>query len=142
MKTILLIITLFATALASYSQDRVHFNYDNYGNRTERNYVISVQKTRSFIGDEDNSGEETGIGETKKEIRIYPNPTKGHLQIETAGYTGKMGLRLYSNAGQLMQQLETGNPAASLDLSDAPQGTYILWVTFGKEREEYKIMKE
>ena len=142
MKQFVLFVLFMLPAVALYSQDRIHFSYDSYGNRTERNYVISVEKSRSVKSNEDVNGEESGIDETKREIRIYPNPTKGFLQIETLGYTGKTGLRLYSSSGQLLLQSESGDAVISLDLTEYPPGTYLLWLMFGKDREECKIIKE
>ena len=142
MKQFLLFILLMLPVVTLYSQERIHFSYDSYGNRTERKYVLSVEKTRSVIAGEEDGEGQTGMEEMKREISIYPNPTKGHLQIETSGCLGKTGLRLYSSSGQLLQQSETGDPAISLDLTEYPQGTYLLWLMFGKDREEYKIIKE
>lgn len=142
MKQLILFILFIFGTFTLYSQERIHFGYDSYGNRTERNYVISVEKTRSVKSNDGGNNPESGIGESKREVRVYPNPTKGFLQIETLGYTGKTGFRLYSSSGQLLQQSETGETVISLDLTEYPQGTSLLWVMFGKEREENKMLKE
>ena len=142
MKQLVLFTLSILIAVFTSAQDQIRFSYDSYGNRTERKYVLSVEKTRSVIAGEEDGEGQTGMEEMKREIRIYPNPTKGHLQIETSGCLGKTGLRLYSSSGQLLQQSETGDPAISLDLTEYPQGTYLLWLMFGKDREEYKIIKQ
>lgn len=60
-------------------------------------------------------------------LRLFPNPTKGLLSIESRPTTGSR-YQIHSIHGQLMKQGILVNKRQELDLSALPKGVYILSV--------------
>ncbi|MFL5764811.1 MAG: T9SS type A sorting domain-containing protein [Bacteroidia bacterium] len=67
-----------------------------------------------------------GISEaqTKPEIRIFPNPTSGQIEIEASGFYGKT-LRITNMLGEVVYVTKMEN-RVSLDLTSLPKGVYFL----------------
>lgn len=72
---------------------------------------------------------------SKKDSRIYPNPTNGPLTIKTDENTK---FEVYSQAGQLVKTIETQKGINETDISELPKGVY----TVKSSRESYKIIKK
>ncbi|BDS11450.1 T9SS type A sorting domain-containing protein [Aureispira anguillae] len=81
----------------------------------------------------------TKIGNTN--IHIYPNPTKGFLQIDL-GALENIRLQLLTINGQVVEALTTGGSITNLDLRELPTGVYLLKVIHQNETGVYKIIKE
>ena len=81
MKTILFLFFILINASSfAQSNQAIVMKYDANGNRTNKK-VITLTQTRSLSEPQDEEiFENEFIGE--KEIRVYPNPTKGQLQIK------------------------------------------------------------
>lgn len=60
-----------------------------------------------------------------KNVRLFPNPTKGVLNLEFNS-TGKVKLEVYDLLGKKMTDLSYQGLASSFDLSDLPNGLYII----------------
>ena len=58
-------------------------------------------------------------------IRLYPNPARGHLQLEGKGLTPHTRLQLYDPTGRMLYAKALGTHR-SLDLEELPSGNYIL----------------
>jgi|GEM_PF-980001 len=58
-------------------------------------------------------------------IHIYPNPTNGLLQIETA-ISGQKTVQLFNVQGQMVQQFKTSDANFSVDVTALPDGVYVL----------------
>jgi len=75
-------------------------------------------------------------------IRLYPNPTKGILHIET-GFDGNHHAEIINMAGTriLSRHFKTGN--MEMDLSSLPPSIYFISVTLpDKQVLRYKIVKQ
>lgn len=61
------------------------------------------------------------------DIRIYPNPVREKLMIETP--VGEQGLnfRLYDLGGQVVDQFQVPGGKTEINLEDRPAGVYLLW---------------
>ena len=123
----------------------VEFLYDASGNRITRQIVI---QTRSLPMEEDN-------GESKpdemfqdqvaeKTIRIYPNPTKGDLKVEISGYEERDSgtLMLFSMSGQLLMTADITAEINDLNLSNLPDGMYILRISLNGDDSVWRIIKD
>ncbi|WP_461632661.1 PKD domain-containing protein [Labilibaculum euxinus] len=80
----------------------------------------------------------------KKNISIYPNPTKGKLVIdlhENFNYSANIQVELFDSAGKLIlyKQLE---PTTSLDLTSYPAGLYFVHFINQNEAVSFKIVKQ
>jgi hypothetical protein len=82
------------------------------------------------------------IGE--RTIKVFPNPTRGALGIEIQGGDPKHEIRLmiYSGAGAVLYNQPATEGLNPIDMTQYPQGWYILRVVAGTEKREYKIVKE
>ena len=156
MKTIFLFFLMMWFVPVVWGQ-KVEYVYDAAGNRTQRK-VITLQKT-SKEDDEATStatvphylsdaiatapeGFDDMLGERK--IVIYPNPTQGLLRIECSG-GGELKdarLLLYDMQGRLLRQIKMFESSQILDLSQYPEGVYILQIIEGVAKSEWKIVKE
>ncbi|PKQ67136.1 hypothetical protein BZG01_08535 [Labilibaculum manganireducens] len=80
----------------------------------------------------------------KKNISIYPNPTKGKLVIdlhENFNYSTNIQVKLFDSAGKLIlyKQLE---PTTTLDLTSYPAGLYFVHFINQNEAVSFKIVKQ
>ncbi|MEM7299153.1 MAG: T9SS type A sorting domain-containing protein, partial [Bacteroidota bacterium] len=70
-------------------------------------------------------------------IQVYPNPTKAVINFSDE----IQSLNIYTIEGRLL--LEEQEPLRSYDLSNHPEGTYIIKVlTSSGSQHSYKIIKE
>ena len=144
---------------------QVKYTYDDSGNRTHRTIVLQqppqsspsskgsppvedAPKTRASIPEMDDYARyeeqryEDMLGERK--VTIYPNPTRGMIQIEFEGYGEMRGSRLllYNMQGNLMMQVNNVESYTTLDLTPYPAGMYILILTEGSARSEWRVIKQ
>lgn len=140
MKRILLFI-LLAIALGNAYGQTLRYVYDAAGNQTLR-YMIYFRSTSP-------AGEEKEENPAHKmlsgcEVTIYPNPTDGHLTVEIrtdeTEFAGN--LSLFTLQGQLITRLPLQIPYTELDLTVHPDGTYILQIETGDEKNSWKIIKQ
>ena len=68
---------------------------------------------------------------------VFPNPTKGPLQVVGTGITG---VALYDASGRLLEE-QAGNPE-TLDLSSYRPGNYLLEVATATGTESHQIVRE
>ncbi|MFV0267951.1 MAG: T9SS type A sorting domain-containing protein [Draconibacterium sp.] len=135
---IVLVSCIFAGA-----QTKISFEYDASGNREVRKVIVLSKSAE--IAAQSNQQEEVVVEDKlgNQEIRIYPNPTKGILKIDFPSLSETEAiLNVYDLHGRLLihkQAQEIGN---ELNLSSYPGGIYILNIHSGKEKREWKIIKE
>ena len=157
MKTVILFFLIMRVVPEAWGQTQAEFYYDAAGNRTQRKIItMPVNAANSGMNKSatDNNGRtevpaspetqkyEDMLGERK--VVIYPNPTQGMLKIEFQGYGDLKNARLllYDIQGRLLQQAVGPAPTHTLDLSPFPAGMYILQMTDGTAKSEWKIVKE
>jgi hypothetical protein len=86
----------------------------------------------------------TGISqeEINSLFKIYPNPTKGQLQIEITDQTKKdFRIRIMDINGKLVYENECFNNPCDLSL-ELPSGMYLLTIDIGERRISQKIIFE
>ena len=84
----------------------------------------------------------TSVSETDEDyIRIYPNPCKDFITIESQ-MQGDIEIAIISSLGQLVQKIQTTGHRTTVDLQDVRNGTYILRVKEGNQTIVRKIIKE
>lgn len=119
----------------------IAFAYDNAGNRTKREIVVSTQKIPGQSG--------SGVGQyfddtlSDKDIRIHPNIT-GLIKLEIMNYDNddKGILSLYNTAGVQIISKEINNAETDVDISSYPGGIYILQIVINGRDTSWKIIKE
>jgi hypothetical protein len=126
---------------ASYSQNRIVFNYDDSGNRTSREIQTVILHSSPAVNDSTNVAVESLFDIT---IKIYPNPTYGQLTIEIEDFEIETPLDLvvFDRNGQPLQRHIVQEPVIHLDLSQYPSATwYIVAFMLNGERRDFKIIK-
>lgn len=128
----------------------VEYGYDAAGNRILRKVITLQKKSGSAAAAAGDQPVEVPAPEIygdlpgERKVVIYPNPTQGMLRIEFRGYGDMAGIRLllYNVQGRLLWQAGRVEPSGTLDMSAYPAGMYILQMTEGKAKSEWKIIKE
>lgn len=145
---------IFAILVIQSFTQEVHFEYDDSGNRIARTIVWEDEKESpktffdtSFykydeINEEDIVKHSANIGEQL--VNIYPNPTKGTFKVGFEGWQKELEvfIQLHSLKGKLIFEKKVENPVTNLNIINQPDGTYILTITIGKEKETWKIIKK
>jgi len=80
----------------------------------------------------------------EKNIRIYPNPTKGSLKIAIGGLDSDevVEISLYDMNGKCIIKQLTEESITVIDISSRQAGLYMLHLACGKEETTWKIIKE
>ena len=76
----------------------------------------------------------------KKEISIFPNPTKGVLQIEISQDLIITHIALFDLLGRLVKDFNRED--RSLDISDLKKGNYVLNIETNKGTFSEKMVNE
>ncbi len=138
----LLSVLFLCTSLNVCAQQRIRYIYDEAGNRTKREIVLS--STRSMSENEEEASEtyEEKLRETK--VTIYPNPTKGMLWVDISGVDTFKDARisLYDLNGKLLQQWNSVSQSNAIDLSGQIPGMYLMQIAYDGKVSSWKIVKE
>ena len=136
-----LIIGLYANT--SYGQQAYAFGYDNAGNRESRTIVLppGLKSTQKADSAQSKEYKET-MGEL--EIVMYPNPTEGILTVELKNLNEAQpsSIMVYDYSGRLLQSKSNLEVINTIDLSQLPRATYILRISSGERKTEWKVVKQ
>ena len=141
MKKILSFITL-SLLLASVAfaqaptQTVLQMDYDNAGNRIKREVITlgggptPVRLTDTTIY-------------TQEDVKIYPNPTRGILNIELVNSSEEIDrtIEIYSLEGKLVKREMMETSTKTLDLSNTKNGVYYLNIYGGDKLVKWKVVK-
>lgn len=132
-KLLLVLLPFFVEA-----QTVISYAYDSSGNRIKREIVL---ESRS-IGDKQK--EEFTEPLSGKQLKIYPNPTKGLLKVEIAGWEDldKCRFLLHSVSGKLVSEGAFNDAVTEIDMTDCINGVYLLSVEINGENTVWKIIKK
>jgi len=82
----------------------------------------------------------TGINDIREiEFNIYPNPAVNVFNISVANNIAIDRVNIYNQLGQKLMQ--ENNLAPSIDISDLPQGIYIVELVSGNSIVRKKMIK-
>lgn len=134
---VLLLICILIPAL-SYAQE-ISYTYDNAGNRIKREIVMDPQNIKSRSSEE--SFQESLSSQS---VKIYPNPTIGHLKIEFSNYSEDSNyiLDLFNTQGQSLYHFQPRSSITEIDITDRQAGLYILKITIDSNESTWKIIKK
>lgn len=139
-RSFMLWLTLFCFFFNQSVSGQIGYVYDSAGNRVSC-YILKVSSQADIINDEMIVEHDVG----SREIKLYPNPTKGLLFLNVANGEDdeKYSLTLFSLSGQkLLEQRHAGNGAFSINVEGFPSGTYILRLKTNDAQIHYKIIKQ
>ena len=132
--------------LSAFSQNAIRFAYDALGNRVKREIVLQNSDVvkRNMSSEEKKEDNFYSDMLSEKQIRIWPNPTEGHLKVEIQGLAPeeKACLRITSMSEAVVNVKETTSPVSELDLSHCINGIYLLHIATGRQETTWKIIKK
>ena len=83
------------------------------------------------------------VTEPGNEIMVYPNPSRGLVNIYFPYDRNSISLQVFNTAGQLIldrsESYLAGQSAIELDLSQSPRGLYLIVIQDGKSREVRRV---
>ena len=146
---ITLIFISFCT-LGGMSQNNISFAYDAAGNRVSRTIDLGATQTAMNAGENEKLSFEKSedfftevIAE--KEIKIYPNPTRGQLRVDILGYedlNSNSSIQVFTTGGALLYKSNTPSQTNDINLNDKPAGLYLMVITIAGEKSTWKIIKQ
>ncbi|MCG8410274.1 MAG: T9SS type A sorting domain-containing protein [Bacteroidales bacterium] len=149
---IILTIVLGIISLVSLAQ-QIEYVYDDAGNRTARNVIAARAESVKKEDDEAISRDKSSSSNTEemysdalaeKELRIYPNPTRGKLAVEIINYdlTESGSLQIFDMGGRLIKNYTSLSERMEIDITNQAAGSYIMIVVIGNEKSEWRIVKQ
>lgn len=135
------LLALSLISLLGNAQPTIEYDYDDNGNRISRT-VITLKGANVTTGPEAQAPEPTIDKIGFQEARIYPNPTKGLLRVELPSLETQDGIiRVFDSHGKLIREKQASQ-TNQVELSNHPSGFYFMQVIIGREKKEWKIIKE
>jgi hypothetical protein len=129
----------------------ITYAYDEAGNRTDRYIIIMNAKSAAVV-------RRDSLSQLKSEkiskvyddhlgdhdVLIYPNPTLGKLKIDITGLDATQNsiIEIYNVQGNIILQTNPATGSDQMDLSSFPNGTYIMRITLGDKKREWRILKQ
>jgi hypothetical protein len=151
MKQFLLILTglLFIATLTSHSQEIIiTYSYDAAGNRINRRDTIFVGGGGKGAADSEDPFKKDVVNDdtfTPTTIKIYPNPTKGNIEIEIPdnpdSQEEKIRIVVLDINGRKLLDKNKQSLKTNVDLSSQPDGIYLLNLIKGNVVSQWKIIK-
>lgn len=144
MRKIHLLFYLTLLPTVSFAQDRIGYSYDASGNRVKRAIVMPVPK--AMAKQQNFSSDNQSFSDMLRDhsIKIYPNPMKGALKICISGLKGtdKCSLEVYTTLGMqiLAKKVESDN--IDINISNQPNGVYLLQIVINGRSTTWKIVKQ
>jgi len=157
-KVQLILPIIISISTLGLSQD-ISYSYDNSGNRVLREVIeipaapLAIDSTTVNVEDPKSKKGTGSVAPVNpvlsslpdgREVNIYPNPTRGQLQIEISeikeGETGK--LLILSMEGKIIEHRAIKDRTIPVDLSRQARGNYILSLRLGEQKKEWQIVKQ
>jgi hypothetical protein len=138
----IIITAFFLFSITLLKAQSVHFVYDVSGNRTQR-FIVYDKSVSALTDSTVIKGPLTDLlGDIK--ITLFPNPTLGSLSIEIAHMPddAEGTIKIHNQEGKLLKQFDIESSSNQIDLSDYPNGIYILLINVGQKVSDWKIIKQ
>jgi len=77
-------------------------------------------------------------------ISIYPNPTRGELQVQIGGLqaVAQSAIQVYSLGGVQVFSQQGLKEHTPINLTQAPAGVYLLKIVLDGKTVEWKVLKQ
>ena len=126
------------------AQNANSFIAQNYGYRgfSETTNANTDQDDKA-IPYADQTYEKTNDSLKDQTIRIFPNPTKGNLEIDLIGYPQRLNsyILIFNVIGNLIIKTTIVSSTMVIDLSVYPDGIYIFQIVQNDTVSAFKIIK-
>ncbi|MDE6741846.1 MAG: T9SS type A sorting domain-containing protein [Muribaculaceae bacterium] len=122
---------------------KISFSYDYAGNRIKKEIILSQQRISSPQEMETSTQPVTDML-ADKSIRIHPNPTKGmvKIKIDNLDSDDEGVVYVYSLSGQFITSSQISSSLIDMDLSNRPNGIYILSIQLNGTTSTWKVIKQ
>lgn len=137
-KLITFIIVMLCISVDLYAQQSTSYHYDAAGNRIKREIIIS--KKQAVAAPKTKAPSYSDML-SDYQIRIAPNPTKGRVKVSVLNTDAVFDVRVHSSNGQVIVSQSSARNGAEIDLTNQPNGIYILVISLGQEKTTWKIIK-
>ncbi|MCF8347059.1 MAG: T9SS type A sorting domain-containing protein [Bacteroidales bacterium] len=128
---------IIAGTVSTYSQT-VEFSYDDAGNRTSRTVELGGLKSLAVT---DTVALKTDLLNRFK-IAIYPNPTRGTIEIDLMENSTKdVTLSVLNTSGVIIIELPINTQRMTVDLTGYPSGTYFISIKGDALLKYWKVQK-
>lgn len=153
-KHILFTILMVFIANLPITAQTISFLYDDAGNRTDRVVILppATAVSNSDLGDVFTPEEQEKELEMEFKfqkladgnIKVYPNPTEGALMVRLENFETVEGIvmQLYNSSGSLIERKEVVSDFSEFSMFTYSPGIYILRLSRGQDKLEYKIIKK
>jgi YD repeat-containing protein len=144
---LILMVLLSIATFSSHSQVILHYSYDDAGNRIERTVTIGEKSKGTMVPENLQKEVKEVINDdafSPQVIKIYPNPTKGMLEVEVPiddenSFT--IQLIVVDINGKIIFDRKDVPSKTTIDLSSNPDGLYVLYIKQGQKVSKWKIIK-
>jgi len=139
MKKITFFIPLLLLFWKIDAQTGVCYEYDAAGNRTARNNCMSSLAAEEQYYSDFKLLDKTATTQTRGELIVFPNPTKGAFQLQTIDFPPESDVFLLDVNGKLLfnRKLDYGQ----FNLTDYPAGAYYVKIVDGDRSQTVVIAK-
>lgn len=142
----LLLVVLLSIICVGKTMAQVSFRYDSNGNRTAKEIVLSSLKNNELSDpefvDDDFSVFDDKIEDTS--IKIYPNPTKCFLRVDIQNNDSDIYgyIEILNSVGKSINKTSHISLENQIDLSNQPEGIYLMRISINGKISTWKVIKE
>lgn len=136
LKTNILLFSLLSCSLGMSAQTKMGYCYDAVGNRVKRELVLSrsqSQEAKRSVAYSDMLSDH--------QIQIVPNSKRGKVKVAALDGKSQFNVMVCNVSGQNVLTLKNVRGQTEVDLSNQPNGIYVLVLEIGQEKTTWKIMK-
>ena len=137
-------LALIGLSASTATAQTVRFGYDPAGNRIWRTIVMPSYAPQMQSGQEEAAPFVEQLT-ADLQVKIYPNPTSGMLNIEIIGLNSDdraPQIAVFAQSGQQLLTLTAAGVPTTVDLSPFPAGIYVLQLTIREKHQSYNIIKK
>lgn len=135
---------LLGVCVYAYPQEfKANYIYDNNGNRIKATVVFLIDR-----GENPEVSESISIDEELNTfVNVYPNPTKGELFVDIVNAANetfednKSTITVWDVQGKFLHSIVVTNPKVIVNLSNEPNGIYILKLNINGKVHHIKVVK-
>ncbi len=144
MKRNILTLLLLLGAMTVSAQSRVHYTYDNAGNRLTQQTLFDEQARNQLLGSgldrRDGSTQSRQVAGSTVSVTTYTGTGQVTVEVLPLDPSDDCQLAVYSLSGHQVANLQVASTQTTLDLSDSPKGIYILLVRLNGGTATWKII--